>query len=1019
MKTENNVDGKTISSEPVDKDGNHVVEGNGENGTKKGEWYKPGKDGKADPNAPVPNAEVHHVLVDNGTFGLKAGDGHTVSQKLNTTIVVKGATDGDIVTRVEEDKDNTKALTIDLSPTAKQELADAGKHTELASSNTTTATQVTTEGKNKGKWVVEVRKEDIPLVNDNGKVVSLTDADAANKFVDAEKLSRALGKMGFTVKSGQKDDSGKMIKSGGEVIFSAGDNMSVSRTDSTFTFATSKDPHFSSITVNGSDGKPQVIIDKNGINAGDKPITHVADGTNPHDAVNVEQLKNVIQANHAHLENGLDTFVIGSGTRYDPFRVNVETGGVRMAKGAAVTLDSKTLEAFRAAEARLATASKAVSEAVKNLSANPHDEGLKSKLAESIKLLKVELDHAQDTYRASDYTKLTTVQAVGEAINRSGFNVLATATEGGKVHYSGTVTTDEKHPMMIHPSDMMRYKAGKNMEISQNNADFTFALQDNIGVNSVTVGGQDGQVKMTAGKGAENTPTLNLTDGKGTVNKPVQIKNVAAGKEGTDAVNVNQLNNVADSIKKDVKIKFQGDDGEKNEFSRGNDGVVQVIGDKKNIEVNADKDKGTLTVHLKDHLTDITSINGLNNTTVTNETGTGNRKNMAASEGQIRDVYDIAVKKTIVKGLDGVHVDESNDEGHPVYTISIDGDKVAKSANLTYKANGTNDHSVTMKSGLDFRDGHNTKARVDVDGKVYYDIDPNLTHMQSISGGDGANGAKISLSNKDNHISVNGGKVTDVAKGNIAKDSTDAVNGSQLYETNVNVEANTNAIHKGLTFGGNVGEGQHKLGSTILVVGSEKAQNESYSSDNLTTVYTKDDKGNGSIQVQMKDKPTFKGIEITDKTGKAKVKITTETSKGRAAPSVKISTHVAGGKEAPVRVQNIADGTAPTDAVNVRQVNQALGNIATRFDGIDSRISDVDKHSSAGTATASALATLPQAFSAGSSQISAATARYRGQSAIAIGYSRISDNNKWIVRFSGSTNTQKNTVGAVGIGYSW
>ncbi|MCT8547689.1 YadA-like family protein, partial [Glaesserella parasuis] len=51
--------------------------------------------------------------------------------------------------------------------------------------------------------------------------------------------------------------------------------------------------------------------------------------------------------------------------------------------------------------------------------------------------------------------------------------------------------------------------------------------------------------------------------------------------------------------------------------------------------------------------------------------------------------------------------------------------------------------------------------------------------------------------------------------------------------------------------------------------------------------------------------------------------------------------------------------------------------------------------------------------------ISVSNAQYRGQSAYAIGYSRISDNGKWLIRASVSSNTQRDTMIGGGVGFVW
>ncbi|MDP0074354.1 YadA-like family protein [Glaesserella parasuis] len=82
-------------------------------------------------------------------------------------------------------------------------------------------------------------------------------------------------------------------------------------------------------------------------------------------------------------------------------------------------------------------------------------------------------------------------------------------------------------------------------------------------------------------------------------------------------------------------------------------------------------------------------------------------------------------------------------------------------------------------------------------------------------------------------------------------------------------------------------------------------------------------------------------------------------------------------------------------------------------------IGRVDVNARAGIASAVAMANLPQISLPGKSAISVSNAQYRGQSAYAIGYSRISDNGKWLIRASVSSNTQRDTAIGGGVGFVW
>lgn len=90
-----------------------------------------------------------------------------------------------------------------------------------------------------------------------------------------------------------------------------------------------------------------------------------------------------------------------------------------------------------------------------------------------------------------------------------------------------------------------------------------------------------------------------------------------------------------------------------------------------------------------------------------------------------------------------------------------------------------------------------------------------------------------------------------------------------------------------------------------------------------------------------------------------------------------------------------------------------------RIDALEDKVDDLDDDRKAGTASALATAGLLQAYRPSQASLSAAVGQYQSQSAIAVGYSRISDNGKWGIKFSATTNTQKEIGATAGFGYFW
>lgn len=123
------------------------------------------------------------------------------------------------------------------------------------------------------------------------------------------------------------------------------------------------------------------------------------------------------------------------------------------------------------------------------------------------------------------------------------------------------------------------------------------------------------------------------------------------------------------------------------------------------------------------------------------------------------------------------------------------------------------------------------------------------------------------------------------------------------------------------------------------------------------------------------------------------------------------------------QITNVAGGTADTDAVNVRQLDAAITQsgmeVNNRLNALQSDISSVRYDAHAGTASAMAMATMPQSVIPGKVMMSAGVANYQGQSAVSVGISNFSENGRWAVNVNGSANTRGNGGAAVGVGFHW
>ena len=114
-------------------------------------------------------------------------------------------------------------------------------------------------------------------------------------------------------------------------------------------------------------------------------------------------------------------------------------------------------------------------------------------------------------------------------------------------------------------------------------------------------------------------------------------------------------------------------------------------------------------------------------------------------------------------------------------------------------------------------------------------------------------------------------QVQNVAAGQINQNSTDAINGSQLYAAYNAIDV---AYATGLNFAGNTGTDVHRtLGQTLSIVGAavnpvntvtydtaSVATASDYSAKNVQTVTDK----NGNMQIQFAERPVFDGVTLGD-----------------------------------------------------------------------------------------------------------------------------------------------------------
>ena len=336
------------------------------------------------------------------------------------------------------------------------------------------------------------------------------------------------------------------------------------------------------------------------------------------------------------------------------------------------------------------------------------------------------------------------------------------------------------------------------------------------------------------------------------------------------------------------------------------------------------------------------------------------------------------------------------------------GDKVNFQAgkNLEVRRDGNNITYATSED-LDAKNITVTTVKVGKDGKDGVDGSIGVT---------GKDGAAVAINGKDGSIGLTGPKgadgkdgasvtikpekgTTTVAERDGGKEINRVTYTDKDKDGN-DIKREIATLDDGLKFTGDDGQTVNRtLGSNLNVKGGATT---STTAKNIRVTKAADGQG---LDVNLAN-----NIEL-DNNGSIKIGDTTVNQDGitiNNGPSVTKGGIDAGGKT----ITNVAPGKNGTDAVNVDQLRGSLTNI-------QGDIHKARKEGRAGIAGANAAAGLPQVYLPGKSMVAASAGTFKGQNALAVGYSRSSDNGKVIFKLQGNANTQGDVGGSVGIGYQW
>ena len=603
----------------------------------------------------------------------------------------------------------------------------------------------------------------------------------------------------------------------------------------------------------------------------------------------------------------------------------------------------------------------------------------------------------------------------------------ATKTADLSANLTNTTAPDYKGKDAATVEDVL--KAGWNLQANGKAVD---AVTHGNNVNFAS----DGSVKITPTTDG-NTTTLNLSVNAtsivnqvtGDVSANTTTGKAVVGKDGNEDTSANAGNKVATVGDVANTINNTGwitktTDGANVTVNPG-DRVEYVDGKgtKANVTVNSTtgQDVVNVTYDVKTDGTTVTVNNDGNLTVVTGNITKASDNVTQPNAGKVTvDAADANKVATVQNVADAI-----NSAGWIVNTGKADNQDSFKTETGTAKKVGAGD-KVNFQAGKNLevkRDGQNiiyatsedldaktitvTTVKVGKDGKDGVDGSIGVT---------GKDGAAVAINGKDGSIGLTGPKgadgkdgasvtikpekgTTTVAERDGGKEINRVTYTDKDKDGN-DIKREIATLDDGLKFTGDDGQTVNRtLGSNLNVKGGATT---STTAKNIRVTKAADGQG---LDVNLAN-----NIEL-DSNGSIKIGDTTVNQDGitiNNGPSVTKGGIDAGGKT----ITNVAPGKNGTDAVNVDQLRGSLTNI-------QGDIHKARKEGRAGIAGANAAAGLPQVYLPGKSMVAASAGTFKGQNALAVGYSRSSDNGKVIFKLQGNANTQGDVGGSVGVGYQW
>lgn len=875
------------------------------------------------------------------------------------------------------------------------------------------------------------------------------------------------------VDTGESDGAEvKNIASETQVKFIAGKNMKVIQNGADVTFTTVADLVADSIKIG------DVIINSDGINAGNKVVSNVADGVADKDAVNVSQLKdakdtlnNKIDTTKDDLINkgfaiqatgGTVTKKLGEAVEMvgdDNITVKAENGKINVnlnkdlvLTGGSITMGNNVMndDGFKAGTNTF------TKDGLKVGDVNITNDGINAgnKIISNVADGKINPTSKDAVNGSQLYAVQKDLDDTKQAINNDIAGVkgdintmkgdiadLNTKVDNAKVDAIDTVTKKgfgigtQNGSVMKELGQKVDIVGKNNIETKVDNGQVVVEMKKDVDLTndgSLTIG--NNKINKDGAKIGDVTITAS---GIGAGNKTiVDVANGRVAKDSKEAVNGGQLFEIDEKIK---NISTTANAGFNITTDSVNGGevtgtTVENVRPTETVKFTAGKN---IKVEQKGKEIVVATSDNLKVTTITAGDTVVSDDGITISTGPAltKNGLNMGGKK-VTNVADGEISENSKDavNGSQIYALAGDQkDIVTQNEFVNTKGQKvtTNTKVVTDKDGNALLKTYNVEGNTEIVSNNVIEAINNMNEqgIKFFHSNDGVKRTPKAEDTNDFDSSATGKYATAIgAKTKVNGDQSSGLGvGNKINSNDSIAVGNSNTINKqksGTYGSGNTinGENSYAVGndntiesSNTVVVGNNVksttdnsvilGNNSGYSKASNRTA------GNGALTSQVLNgkERHFAGGAANEVVGVVSVGNTTVDPSGKETVQTR-------------RIQNVAPGLISkdsTDAINGSQLYALMEENSQNLGKLKGQVNKMQKRHRAGLAGVNAAATLPQVFLPGKSMVSVGAGHYKGQNAIAVGYSRAADSGKLIFKLQGNINTQGEFGAGAGIGYQW